>query len=79
MKPGIYLFVLDRGFVIVGEVESVNEEMALFVELSRSRTVRRWGTAEGLAQLKDGPLPQTVLDACCRRSVPVRAILDVIH
>lgn len=34
MKPGIYLFVLDRGFVIVGEVESVNEEMALFVELS---------------------------------------------
>lgn len=75
---GTFIFVCDRGFVIVGEAE-VHEGLALFWHLPRSRTVRVWGTTQGLAELKDGPLPGTVLDVVCERSLPFRSVIDIIH
>jgi hypothetical protein len=75
---GLFIFVLDRGFVVVGEAE-LHEELALCWHMPRSRTIRGWGTSEGLAELADGPLPGTVLDAVCERSTPFRAVLDIIH
>ena len=76
---GTFIFVLDRGFVIVGEA-ALHEGVALFWRLRRSRTVRRWGTTEGLAELKDGPIPdKTQLDAVCERSLPFRSVIDIIH
>jgi hypothetical protein len=75
---GCFIFVLDRGFVIVGEAE-LHEELALCWHMPRSRTIRGWGSSEGLAELKDGPLPGTVLDSVCERSTPFRSVLDIIH
>jgi len=47
--------------------------------LEKSRTIRSWGTSDGLGQLTQGPTDQTVLDAeIAREVVPVRAILRVI-
>lgn len=75
---GTFIFVLDRGFVVVGEAE-LHTDLALSWHLSRSVTVRVWGTTEGLAELKDGPLPGTKLDRICERSVPFRSVIDIIH
>jgi hypothetical protein len=75
---GLFIFVCDRGFVIVGEAE-LHEGLALFWHLPRSRTIRAWGTKDGLAELKDGPLDATVLDPVCERSLPFRSVIDIIH
>lgn len=75
---GLFIFVCDRGFVIVGEAE-LHEGLALWWHLPRSRTIRSWGTSEGLSQLINGPLPGTILDPVCERSLPFRSVIDIIH
>jgi hypothetical protein len=58
------IFVLDRGWVIVGRKRPtcVGDD-ALFVVLDDCAVVRRWGTSKGLGQLAaEGPLHNTVLD-----------------
>lgn len=75
---GIFIFVCDRGFVVVGEMDG-RETLPFSWHLSKSRTIRRWGTTEGLAQLKDGPLAETKLDVVCERTLPQRSVLDIIH
>ena len=75
---GTFIFVCDRGFVIVAEA-TLHKELALFWHFPRSRTIRCWGTTEGVGQLQDGPLPDTILDAICERSMPFRSIIDIIH
>ena len=72
------IFVLDRGFVVVGEAE-VSRDLALHWHMRRSRTVRVWGTTDGLSQLKDGPLDATVLDPVVERTTPFRSVLDILH
>lgn len=74
----VRLFVLDRGFVVVGSA-SVDPDFAFHWRLSPGRTVRRWGTSQGLSELKDGPLPNTVLDPPVERSIPWRAIIEIIY
>ena len=70
--------VLDRGFVVIARCPDLLT-VALYLELQDSRTVRSWGTSEGLGELVNGPTSQTVLDAkIAREVVPVRAILRVI-
>ena len=76
---GLFIFVLDRGFVVVGRAE-LSKDLALHWHLPVSRTVRQWGTDKGLAQLQDGPIAgKTILDPVCERTVPFRAVLDIIH
>ncbi len=75
---GIFIFVCDRGFVHAGE-GGPHPELPFHWHLIRSRTIRRWGTTNGLAELKDGPTPLTVLDEVCERTLPFRSILDIIH
>jgi hypothetical protein len=50
--------VLDRGFVYVGDVEEQSDRIVI----QRARNIRRWGTSAGLGELRNGPLPNTVLD-----------------
>jgi len=70
--------VLDRGFVVIARCPDLLT-VALYLELKNSRTIRSWGTSDGLGQLTQGPTDQTVLDAeIDREVVPVRAILRVI-
>ena len=74
---GIFIFVLDRGFVVVGEAEP-HPEKPFWWRMARSATIRRWGTSNGLAELKDGPLPSTILDPVVERLTPDRSVIDVI-
>lgn len=78
MKPRPYLFVLDRGFVVVGLAQP-DPDLALHWLLDPGRTVRRWGTTEGLAQLVRGPTTETVLDAPATRHVPFRSIIEILE
>ncbi len=71
------ILVLDRGHVLVGRVQP-HPKLAFHWLVSPGRTIRRWGTAEGLPQLANGPLADTVLDAIGTFSVPWRAVLFLI-
>lgn len=74
---GVYILVLDRGFVVVGTIEP--HPTLVYHWLCRGRTVRRWGTTDGLAQLCNGPQPDTVLDPICTRSIPWRSVIEMQH
>ena len=72
------LIVLDRGFVLVARCPDLLS-VGLYLEATEVRTVRRWGTSNGLAELVTGPTAATVFDAPVPREViPVRAILRVL-
>lgn len=74
-KPhGQHIVVLDRGFVYVGNV-SINGE---YVTISNARCVRVWGTTNGLAQLQNGPCPQTKLDDACEVVTQLKSIIHFI-
>ena len=74
---GVFLFVLDRGFVVIGEAE-VSDKLAFHWHMPRSRTVRVWGTSKGLAELRDGPTGKTVLDPVVERHTPFRSVIDIL-
>ncbi len=75
---GTFIFVCDRGFVIVGKAK-IHDRMPLFWHLEKSSTIRTWGTKNGLSELQNGPTDSTVLDDVCERSLPFRSVLDIIH
>lgn len=51
--------VLDRGWVLVGDLKKDNDEYIL----ENAFVIRRWGTSEGLGELAlNGPLKDTKLD-----------------
>jgi len=54
------IFVLQRGWVVVGQVESEQENL---ITLTHTSCIRRWGTTKGLGELAEkGPFKNTVLD-----------------
>lgn len=52
------IVVLQRGWVVVGQVERDGDELVIY----SASVIRRWGTTRGLGELVDGPLKDTVLD-----------------
>jgi len=74
---GTFIFVLDRGFVVVGKAE-LDPDLAFTWKLSRACTIRHWGTTEGLGQLVQGPLPNTKLDPVVEERIPFRAVLRIL-
>ncbi len=59
MVPKIQILVLQRGWVVVGEVTKEGSE----VVVSKSSVIRRWGTTKGLGEIAaGGPTADTVLD-----------------
>ncbi len=74
-EPCMYIFVLDRGFVVVGEAV-VSTDYAFTWHVKSGCTVRRWGTTNGLAQLKDGPTNETITDGVCERYIPFRSEIE---
>ena len=74
----IRILVLDKGFVIVCRCEDPNG-FPFWLPVTNSRTIRRWGTTEGLGQLCTGPTTDTVLDKEIQsETIPCRAIVRVI-
>ncbi len=60
MKDAPFIFVCERGMVLVGRVV---EEDTLSVTLNDCAIIRRWGTTKGLGQLAiEGPKTETVFD-----------------
>lgn len=54
------IVVLQRGWVVVGEVDTETTEE---VVLKNAAVIRRWGTTQGLGQIAgDGPTGNTMLD-----------------
>lgn len=59
MKNTKKIVVLQRGWVVVGDVKTGPET----VTVSDASVIRRWGTTKGLGQLAaTGPTKDTVLD-----------------
>ncbi len=55
----IQIVVLQRGWVVVGDVTQEGEELII----RGGSVVRRWGTSKGLGELAEsGPLTNTALD-----------------
>jgi len=51
--------VLDKGWVLVGQLEKDGDEYLLI----NGCVIRRWGTSEGIGELAiKGPLPDTKLE-----------------
>ena len=76
-KKGTYIFVVDRGFVLVARAK-LSTELAFHWDLECARVIQRWGTSQGLSQLVNGPLEVTVLQAKAEEFLPQRAILRII-
>lgn len=72
---GYAIVVLSHGFVYVGDVSLVGEELTI----GRALNVREWGTTKGLGQLAvEGPLKGTVLDRCGTIYAPKLALIHIM-
>jgi hypothetical protein len=52
------IVVLQRGWVVVGDVTKVGDEIVI----TEASVIRFWGTKNGLGELVGGPTPTTKLD-----------------
>lgn len=77
MSEDIRIFVLDRGHVLVGRA-SLHPDLAFHWRLRDARTIRVWGTTEGIAQLCKGPRKDTKLDARADVTIGFRAVLYIL-
>lgn len=76
--PLLAIVIADRGHVWVGEVGDHGPDVA-WIKIAKARTVRRWGTLQGLNQLAvEGPLEHTILDAPADLAVRFGAVLAII-
>lgn len=66
--------VMDRGFVYVGKC-SVSDGT---LRIENAKNIRRWGTTGGLGELRNGPLPSTILDVVGEIVAPERAVIHLI-
>jgi len=71
MGNDIKIVVLDRGWVFLGRVRKMEDSIVI----TQARNIRRWGTSEGLGQLRRGPLPGTMHDASGTVTVPMQAVI----
>lgn len=69
---GWRIVVLQRGWVVVGDVSQTGDE----VTISNSSVIRNWGTSKGLGELAlNGPQAATKLDPCGTVRAHVAAIV----
>lgn len=68
---GQRIVVLDRGWVFVGQVTAT----PIGLRIEKAKCIRRWGTKQGLGELRKGPLEATVLDDAGTVEAPMRAVI----
>lgn len=66
------IVVVQAGFVFVGIVHPLQDG---WLTVTDTRNVRQWGTTQGLGQLVNGPLHETVLDKQGTIRVPMQQVL----
>ena len=55
------IVVLQRGWIVVGDVCKTEHELAI----KNCSVIQRWGTTKGLGEIaENGPTSKTVLDKC---------------
>ena len=74
-KLPIKIIVADRGFVFIGRVTETEDKIIIDDALN----IRKWGTTEGVGQLRNGPLAETVLDPSGTVTLQKRAFLFSIE
>ena len=68
----LYLVVLPRGWVMVGDCSEKDGKLYL----KNASVVRRWGTTKGLPELaNEGPLSRTILDGKCEMEFPISSVI----
>ena len=73
--PSLNIVILDRGFVLVGEVEIVGD----WVVTTDARTIRRWGTTKGIGEIAmGGPTPNTKLEDLGTVRSPLHALIGLV-
>ena len=65
------ILVLWYGWVVVGEWDKRNKKV------KDAYCIRRWGTTEGLGQLRNGPLAETVLEALGDIEIPQKPLIVI--
>ena len=75
MGGKVKIVVLDRGWVFVGRV-SVTDDGDIRIE--NAQCVRRWGTTQGLGQLRSGPTNHTVVDPAGTVIAPARSVVFML-
>lgn len=79
MSDEIRILVLESGWVIVCRCPDPTG-YPFWLPYTDMRVIRRWGTTKGLAELKEGPLANTILDDLVSEGkCPVRAIINVFE
>lgn len=74
----IRILILDRGFVKICYCPEPDGHI-FWLPYINSRTIRIWGTTEGLGQLINGPTTDTRLDSIVfSGKTPVRSIIDTL-
>lgn len=69
------IVILDRGFVLVGNVTIDGD----WVTTTNASIIRRWGTTKGLGELaSNGPLESTKLDPIGTVKSPLRALIGLV-
>ena len=65
------ILVLWYGWVVVGEYDRKAKTV------KDAQCIRRWGTTQGLGQLRNGPLPETVLEPLGDILVPQKPLIVI--
>jgi hypothetical protein len=74
LNQEVKIVVLDRGFIFVGYVTQDEQ----FIYIDKASCIRRWGTTQGIGELRNGPLNETTLDPAGVIRAPVRALIFTI-
>lgn len=72
---GFYIIVLDQGFVYAGECYFT----AKWLTIIDAKNIRRWGTKNGLGELRNGPTADTLLDDSGTVLVPISRIVHLLR
>lgn len=72
-KLGKQIVVLDRGYIYIGDVRYTEQ----FLIIENTKCIRRWGTTEGLGELREGPTASTVLDEAGTVIAPLRSVISL--
>ena len=68
------IVVLQRGWVVVGDVNKVDDELVI----EDASVIRVWGTKKGLGELVGGPTGKTILDKAGTITVHQSAVVFLL-
>ncbi|TAK56812.1 hypothetical protein EPO17_03665 [Patescibacteria group bacterium] len=76
MNENTVIVIQPHGWVVVGVLEDFREDG---ITLSHTATIRRWGTTNGIGELRNGPKKDTVVDFEGRTEIPTCNVLRRIE